>query len=163
MDVKTYSWKTGVQFNVTAKVAAETIADLQRKLGKEDVTAKELLNASRAENAPLHDCFEWDDSIAAEKFRTDQARRIIGGINITIQKVDSPPVVTRAFVNINNVAPKKEGSFVSTEYAMEKPDLRNLVLRNALRELRAFQAKYDVYQELTSVFKAINAFGDSLK
>lgn len=158
-----YTWKSGAQFPVAAQVAAQTIRDLQRTLGKESITARELLDASRSADAPLHSCFEWDDSVAAEKFRIEQARHIIGGIEVTIIKDDKPSTTTRLFVNVQPVTPKHKGEFVAIDAAISNPTYRQQILRNALLELRSFQNKYRSYEELTGVSKAIDAFADSLK
>ena len=161
--MESYSWKSGVQFPVKAQVAADTIKKLQAAIGRDDITAKELLDASRDENAPLHSCFEWDDSIAAEHFRVYQARKLIGSIEIVIQRDESETISTRAFVNVKPQTPTQQGQFVGITFAMENPDYRQQVLKNALNELESFQRKYSVYSELTTVFKAINDFADSLK
>lgn len=157
-------WKAGAQFPVEAKVAADTIKQLQKSLGKDSVTAKELLDASRDENAPLHCCFEWDDTVAAELYRTEQARRIIGSIEVEIVKAnDAPNLKTRLFVNVQPVARKYHGEFVAFDVAFDNKDYRQQVLHNALGELLAFKRKYSSYQELTDVFNAVSNFADSLK
>ena len=156
-------WKAGTQIPVKAEVACAAIVDLQKRLGKDSVTARELLDASRDENAPLHNCFEWDDSVAAEKYRLTQARHIISSVEIIIRRESDQPIVTRAFLNVKPPLPKVEGCFVSSDVVMTTPAYLNQVLKNALSELRAFQKKYQAYQELTGVFKAIDAFEDSLK
>jgi hypothetical protein len=38
------------------------------------ITAHAVLDAARPESSPIHDCFDWDDSEAAEKWRLEQAR-----------------------------------------------------------------------------------------
>ena len=159
--METYAWRAGVQFPVKAEVAADTIKKLQASLGKPTITAKELLDASRDENAPLHSCFEWDDSIAAEKFRQEQARKIIIGIEIT--KSETIPTTTRLFVNVVPTAAKKQGEYVTIHQAMVVNDWRQQVLMDALRELRSFQRKYSIYNELAGVCSAIDDFADKLK
>lgn len=159
--METYSWKAGVMFPVKAEVAADTIKNLQASLGKQTITAKELLDASRDENAPLHSCFEWDDSVAAEKFRQEQARKIIIGIEVT--KSETIPTTTRLFVNVVPTAAKKQGEFATIFQAMVVDDWREQVLMDALKELRSFQRKYSVYKELADVCAAIDAFADKLK
>lgn len=157
-----FEWKAGVQFPVKAETAAKTIRDLQKTLGKDSVTAKELLDDSRDENAPLHPCFEWNDSVAAEKYRVNQAHDIIRGIEVIIEDSETP-TVTRLFVNTQPVSPKKQGEYVSIDVVLNNSNYRAQVLSNALIELRAFQRKYAVYKELLGVFKAIDAFGDALQ
>ena len=62
-------WKDGCRYSVPAQFAYDTIHDLYQQ-GK--TTAKDLVDASRPEEAPLHKLFEWNDSIAAEKYREEQ-------------------------------------------------------------------------------------------
>ena len=38
---------------------------------------KVVVHEARPEDAPLHPAFEWDDEVAAERFRENQARSII--------------------------------------------------------------------------------------
>lgn len=160
-----FSWKAGVQFPVEAEVAADTIRDLQKTLGKDSITAKELLDASRDDEAPLHSCFEWDDNIAAEQYRVYQARHIINGIEIEYVKDNTPTELARSryFINVVKVAPKVQGQFATIDTVFSNADYRKQVLNNALTELRSFQRKYNVYNELASVFKSIDDFADTLK
>lgn len=161
---KEFVWKSGTQFPVEAKTAAETIMELQKRLGRDDITAKELLDDSRADNAPLHSCFTWDDTVAAEKWRVYEAGHIIRSIVVIEPNRDgesSAPV--RAFINVTPVAPKKQGNYVAINVAMMKEEYRRQALSNALIELRNFQRKYQAYDELSKIFEAINDFGDLLK
>ena len=157
-----YSWKSGTSFPVPAQVAANTIQKLQRTLGQEAITAQDLLNASRNDNAPLHPCFEWDDTVAAELYRRDQARKIINSIEINFIKDDNTPVATRLFINIQPVI-RQPGEFAALNTVLKNPDYRKIALGNALSELRSFQHKYELYQELAGVNKAIDDFADTLK
>lgn len=158
--MKQFSWATGAQFPVSAELAANTIDNLQLKLGKDSVSANELLDASRNVDAPLHCCFEWDDSIAAESFRVSQARSIINSIKVTIIKDDEPAPPVRYFLNVKPVAPKIQGAFVNVDNVFANPNYRRQVLKNALAELQNFQRKYSNYQELSGVFDAINTFAN---
>lgn len=157
------TWKAGSQFKVEAQVAADTIRDLQRTLGRETITAKELLDDARDVNAPLHCCFEWDDSIAAEKYREWQARHLINSIEVVIIKENLPPTKTRLFVNIKPVGSREQGNFAPIDIVLKNKTYREQVLSNALIELRSFQRKYAAYEELAGVFNAIDSFGDTLK
>lgn len=165
MEQKEFVWKAGSQFPVSAQVAADTIVGLQKQLGKDAISAKELLDSSRDENAPLHSCFEWDDTVAAEQYRTYQARKIIGSIEIRIIQGDTPPHLarTRYFMNVVPNAPKVQGQFATVDVAFNNDDYRAVVLKEAYRELKSFQLKYNNYQELSDVFKAIDAFGSTLE
>lgn len=157
------SWKPGTQFPVKAQVAADTVRRLQKKFGRDFITAKELLDDSRDENAPLHSCFEWDDAVAGELYRTAQARRIINSIVVQFIKDDVPTPPTRLFVNVQPVAPKNNGQFVAIDVVMKNDEYRKQVLQTAFNELQNFKRKYASYSELSVVFEAIDAFGDTIQ
>ena len=154
-----YEWGID-KYPVDAQIAGETIEALKSELGKDYIEAEDLLNASRAENAPLHSCFEWDDTIAAEKYRLNQAGDIIRNITVKIVDASEKPQVVRALVN---VSPQNEkGKYVSIQTAMVKGEYRDQVLKNALIELQNFKRKYQSYSELATVFTAIDEFADTL-
>lgn len=41
------------------------------------VSPQMVLDRARDESSPLHDCFEWDNDVAAEKYRLVQARVLL--------------------------------------------------------------------------------------
>lgn len=152
-----YEWKTPYLYPVSAQVAGETIEALKTALGKENIEPEDLLEASRADGTPLHTCFEWDDSKAAEKYRLEQATNMIRSVVVKIVVDGGEPVTTRAFVNVSEKLHAK-GTFVSIQTALEQKDYRQNILRSALFELQTFQRKYSIYQELAGVFSAIHDF-----
>ena len=154
-----YQWKID-KYPVPAQVAGEEIERIRANSGKEYIEAEDLLEASREDNAPLHSCFEWDDDLAAEKYRLWQARQIIINITVVIETSNTVPHV-RAFVSVADSCDK--GKFIQIQKALENNEYRAQILRNALVELQTFKHKYSVYSELSKVFEAIDGFADSLK
>lgn len=139
-----YQWVQGSCMKGDANEAGRVCAELAEQ-GK--LTASELVNVSRDEESPLHDMFEWDDSIAAEKYRETQAYKIIRSVEVVIE---SSPVPQRAF---GTVEPK---AYQKIERIMETEELRKILLKNAKRELEAFRRKYSRLTELSKVFDAID-------
>lgn len=147
-----YKWKPGSHHKVDAQTAGEVCAALEEE-GR--LNAETLVEESRPEEAPLHDEFEWDDSIAAEEYRKQQARVLIA----TVVEIISPEVVpTRAFFNIVH----KEANYESVRVIIQDEDKRKALLDKAIRELRSFQTKYSTLQELCEVFDAINRLEESV-
>ena len=141
----------GYQFPVPAQVVGELCEKIEERDG--EVTRKGLLDASRDEASPTHKLFEWDDDVAAEKWRMYQAGKVLQALKITIITPDREKQTQRAYVN---VIPKDvEGSYRSFNIAMTQVDLREGVLQRALRELTTFQEKYSNLTELSKVFDAI--------
>lgn len=142
-----YQWKRGSFVSGDAQVAGEVCSMLERR---GDLTPKTLVDESRPDDAPLHGMFEWDDAEAAEMYRQSQARHIINNIEV-VAVGDSKPV--RAFVSLR--VGGQDRRYESTEVALSKPDSREMVLREALSELRAFERKYSRLEELADVLAAI--------
>lgn len=151
-----YAWRVN-KYPVDAQEAGEYIEEMHRQRGC--VTAQTVLEASRDTGALLHPCFEWSDTAAAEAYRLEQARHLIGNlvaVKVEGEKPDNKHEgeVTRAFVSVSP-APSA-ARFVPIREAMANAVTRKTVLDNALSELRAFQRKYDTLTELQPVFAAIN-------
>lgn len=137
-----YKWK----INGLHKVEAQTAGEFCEKLRTEGrLTAADLVEASRPEDAPLHSEFEWDDSAAAEEWRKQQARVIISSIVVS-ETTTAEPV--RAYFKIEST-PRYE----SIQTIISTPDSYTLLLRQAMSELAAFQRKYRQLKELDPVFK----------
>lgn len=145
-----YKWKLPGVMAVDAQTAGEEMERIYQKNGKLEPAA--LVDESRPADAPLHPCFEWDDSVAAEKYREGQAATMIRAIVVEHEANDQEPVLVRGFFRTaENYEPLRV--VVNSEEKME------YVLAQAKRELRAFSAKYSMLSELGPVFEAIEAVG----
>lgn len=139
-----YEFKEGSRIKADANVAGAMCEQLEKTIG---LTPKTLLDANRAEDAPLHSCFEWNDGEAAEKYRESQARHIINCLCIKTGQVEQPTV--RAFFNIQKT------SYESTGVIIRQEDKYAQLLDMAKKELSAFQQKYKTLSELQTVFDVI--------
>lgn len=138
-----YQWKGAACIKADAQQAGQVCEQLEQTGG---LTAKRLLDASRPEDAPLHDEFEWNDSEAAEKYREQQARHIINSLTIVVE--EKP--VTRAFVNIRVAGPAYE----SINVIVQQQDKYAALLDQCKKELQAFLKKYNSIKELAPVADA---------
>lgn len=139
----TYQWKVPGIMPVDAQTAGN---ELQRIYERDGVIEPETVVAeSRTPSAPLHSCFEWDDEKAAHKYRITQAQNIIRAI-VVVDEAKQPD--TRAFVNVQR-------EYHPVSVVVRNPEKREILLQNALNELRWFQRKYNTLQELAAVFSAI--------
>ena len=57
-----------------------------------------VVEAARPEGSALHAYFDWDDRVAGDKWRLQQARELIRSVRISIP--NQPPVEVRAFVSL---------------------------------------------------------------
>lgn len=140
-----YEWKNNFRCKTDAQVVGELCEELESTIG---LTAENLLDVSRAEDAPLHNEFEWVDDVAAEKYRTYQARLIINHLAISVGESKEESV--RAFFTT------EEKKYESLEVILRCEDKKRNLLEVALAELERFRRKYAQLEELASVFDAID-------
>ena len=141
-----YSFKPGSYIKVDAQAAGEMC---ERLAAENRLTAKELLNANRPADAPLHGAFEWDDSIAAEAYRENQARHIINCLQIVEPEKKEP---VRAFFNIV----RTESNYHHVDAIFQNETATSALLKTALAELESFRKKYRQLSELAPVFDALD-------
>lgn len=147
----TYKWKTPVYSKVSAQTAGEHIEELERQLG--EVTPKILLDDSRPVDAVLHSLYEWDDTEAAEKWRLQQSKNIIGNLVIvSVENLGEINEPVRAFVSVSNR--NEKASYVSTVTALSNEETRQRVLKNAEAELHMFTQKYKELLDVASLLEA---------
>lgn len=144
-----YQWKTGSRHKVSAAVAAEVMD----RLAEEDrLNAQELVDESRPEDAPLHCEFEWDDSIAAEKWREEQAGALIRHLVVRIE-ANEQEYPTRQYFMVQ----KEANTYEPIQVILKDEDKTAMLLEQAKRELQAFKAKYAGLKELAAVISAIDS------
>ena len=144
-----YQWKTGTMYKVEAEVAAKVMNELA---AENKLSAKELVEVSRPEEAPLHNEFEWDDTAAAEKWREHQGRKMIGALVTVVENmVQEEPITIRVFHHLEPSKPNYEPivEIVKHEDRME------MLFKSAMKELAAFKAKYSGIQAFSKLFAVI--------
>lgn len=144
-----YQWKRGAYVRGDAQICGEVCEQLERR---GCLTPPGLVDASRPADAPLHGMFEWNDAQAAELYREQQARTIINSIEVKLEGVSEP---VKAFVSLRIGGTERR--YERTEIALANPKSREMVLKDALAELKAFERKYSTLAELSGVIAAIRA------
>ena len=130
------------------KADAQRVAD---EIGENSITPEQVLEKARNdENSELHKCFEWNDGIAAEKYRLIQARKII--INLAYvpkEKTDEP---VRCF----QITREKSVYMPTKQFLVNSNEYQDL-LKRAKVELESFKRRYATLSELETVFEAIES------
>lgn len=147
-EIMVYKWKIEGVVSADAQTAGEEFDRLYQENGR--LLPQDVVDASRESNAPLHNCFEWDDAIAAEKYRCNQAADMIRLIVVHEEEQSVKPSNVRAFVHIRD-------SYNPISVVLNSEEQMNELLQSALRELSAFKAKYNSLSKLRPVFDAIEA------
>ena len=102
---------------------------LEKKNGGHLLPEK-VIEAARAENSPLHDEFEWDDSIAAHKHRIEQAEHLIRRYRITYKdtKAEERQIV-RSVGQVPEYSPHPQmRGYFRTSALLAGPERKNFLL-----------------------------------
>ena len=135
------TWRIQGYYKADAKKVAEEIG-----FGK--FTPMEVLEKAKDETTELHKCFEWNDSIAAEKYRLEQAKEIIR--MLVYEKETKEQAVVRYYAKTET-----KHVYQPTKQFLVQEDEYQGLLRRALAELEAFKNKYHTLTELESIFDAM--------
>lgn len=146
---KKYSWRKS--HGVDAQTAGKVMEQIEERDG--EVTKESLLEEARDENSPIHNCFEWNDGIAAERWRLDQARHMIQDLQVEVVQIDEAEKAP-AFVNVS-VRGAGGGRYKTTAIAMVNEDERRQVLQNAIKDLEALQKRHATLVELSAVYAEV--------
>lgn len=147
-----YQWKVSGIIPVDAQVAGEELDRIYQENGK--LEPSKIVEESRLETAPLHKCFEWNDEVAAEKYRENQAQTIIRMITTVVETDNKKPVEVRAFVSTEN-------DYEPITVVLNSEDKKMALLDDAKRELKMFINKYETLSELCGIISAIQSFLDN--
>lgn len=140
----------------TAKkqTAADAIRDLAKKHGS--ITAEIVVKAASKKTSPLHPHFDWDDTVAARKWRLEQASSLIRKINVQYIVGEERTVSVRAFHNVTDDE-EPGGFYVPIDTALSVESYRDQLLSNCKRDMAAFRAKYAALSEVASVIEAMGS------
>jgi len=158
MSEAAYSYSYGEMkrfFKNPAEVAGKVCQQLAAS--ETGLTPKALVDASRDENAPLHNEFEWDDNIAAEKYRESQASNIIR--HLIIIRTDNQEIrkyKDRSFVSTG----EQNNAYIPLKEALNNETWKANLLKAARQDAEIFIAKYRRLSELAGVIIELRRFLD---
>lgn len=135
-----YEWKIrSLAKGIDANLALQELERIESVYGV--LSAENILSESRNDNAILHPLFEWQEDVAAEKYRMQQARFILNNIHIkVIKNGNSLLIPVYEVVTIN-----KERGYRSIN-VMTQSDV-DQVKRATLKDLASIKAKLESYED----------------
>lgn len=142
-------WKQGFDFMFNG-ADAQRVAEEISAIG-ESPTTKQIVDAGRNPDSELHKCFEWDNDVAAEKYRLTQAGYIVRNLVIEENTIPTERPEIRFFYK-----PKGSTGYCETRKIVRDEDAYRNLLERAYSELRAFKMKYSMLSELNEIFELIH-------
>jgi hypothetical protein len=135
-------WRVDNLFKADANKCYAEILELER------ITPEKVLERAKDENSELHKCFEWNNDVAAEKYRIIQAGNVVRMLYIEPKGEGAPPVRVLSRTSDTVYQPTRIFLTNTTEY--------EALLKRALSELESFRNKYKTLSELEQVFEQID-------
>jgi hypothetical protein len=123
------------------------------------VTPEGLVLSAEDETNPLHKAFTWDDSIAATKYRLEQARLVMRSIEVVY--TEAPEVKSRLYRVTSAPATETKPArkvYKTVKEILADPIARDELLSQAIRDALAFRKAYSELSELAKVFKVMDEF-----
>ena len=168
-----YVWSDSTNFSKhdqDAEVVGKALNKVRSRLGYLD--PKEVVSAARPKLSPLHKFFTWDNGAAAEKFRLQEADRLIRSVCVIYERsretgrknikafVREDTPARRAGLQSGNRAFPARTTYVSVvdekEERVDADAIRKRLLDTAYRELKSWRSRYKTFKEFEKVFDAID-------
>lgn len=141
--------KNGCLKEKDAQVIGEILDNLRNRDGH--LKTEAVVMAAKNKKSPLHDYFEWDESVSAWKFRLQQARNLISSVAevVIIQDVEIPQ---RSFHSVQTIKEdddvESEGKvYVTIQDAIENEDYRKHLLNKIITTLENLTITMKMFKE----------------
>lgn len=111
-----------------------------------------VVDTARSKTHPLHDRFEWNDKVAGEAWRRQQAHELIRSVKVVYREADdaNPEKSVRAF---HAVRAEKGHVYEPVDKVIADDFTRRLVLQDMEREWRALHRRYQNFEEFAAMVR----------
>ena len=135
--MRKYSWKNYV-FSQDSQKVGEELEELEKV---SEITNKNVLEYARKnKDSELHKCFEWNDTIAGEKYRLIQATNVISSISFVIE--EEPIKKQKVYFSVKSDA-KESRQFKNIKDILEDDEDYKALLNKARKEFETCKGNYD--------------------
>ena len=124
--------------NALTKAQFTVVVNQLKKDGQ--LTTSGILREAKKKTSPLHNLFEWDDSVAAKQYRKQQAMQLIKRANVSIEAAED---------KIIHVPVKRgEGAYKTTKTVVNNISEFDAALSAALKSLSAAEHTVEILKEV---------------
>lgn len=155
-----------IEYKVTDRFNEDCINEILRIEKEKGLTAESLVEMAKDEDNPLHNFFEWEDSLAGEKWRLQQARVLINEVKVIIEEKEY-----YAFENVQiavleggeqQVSKNKERVYKPVIEIISNQELRRQIVDSALNKLSYWEEQNSKYEELHPIIKSAQKVREQL-
>lgn len=148
------------------ELVREVLEDLARNNGG-TITPDQVIDHARDEASPLHNYFEWNDTLAAANYRREQARSLLRSVKIVV-KYETKNVKTVAYVR-DPSRKLDEAGYIAVDRVKSDKDLAREVMvaefkraGAALSRARSLATYFNMENKLERFIAEINLLQERL-
>lgn len=135
--MREYSWKN-MYFNADAQLVGEELEKLELA---GEISADALLSYARNNpESETYKCFEWDDSVAGEKYRRFQATNVLTSISV---KIKEEPVKTQRVYFSVKTSSDDTRKFKNIKEVLKNDEEYQQIVDKARKDFVSCKEKYD--------------------
>jgi hypothetical protein len=120
------------------------------------LTPKIVLDTARDTAHQLHPLFEWDDSIAAEKYRLMQAGQVIARVKIVFPDKEGGQAKVNRYIPVPQDDPGSR-NYRDIEELVDDDVSSQIFFAQMEREVRSLHARYGAYSQFWELMQRLEA------
>lgn len=150
--IKSFKWE-GYAFKADPEKCYNEIESIKKSSKANIIKSKEIVDFAKDSKTELHNCFTWDDSEAAEKYRIFEARQIVNSIVVVIEDNENEDMVVEFDVYENVGKGKDRGYLNMIYYENFANDEMEAVYEEAQNLLKQAMDKIEKLKNIAQFFK----------
>lgn len=137
----------------------KSVAVAKNRGGIDGLTADDIVDFAKNPQTALHQCFQWDDTIAGHQYRIVQARALIRRIHVYVDPDAMKPVPIRVLHSIKvDDGENRIRIYAPMPKIMQDAALKKQLLHDAYRDMTSFKRKYSTLAELKEFIVSMDEF-----
>lgn len=142
-----------------AELLAHEIDTLRVRMRVKKLKPRHIVDAARTSASPLHPYFEWDDRLAAEAYRIEQAKYIVRHIHVAEDDNEGDDPERPSVRYYHSVKDEEDDGpgYAPLTIIVREPDYHQQMVTYALEELRGWTKRYATYTDLAYLAEIIAA------
>lgn len=153
-----YGWKGGSTHRrgIDPNLVGQVVEEIAEEKG--GCTPADLVEAARPQNSPVHNLWDWNVDEAAEKWFRQEARQVINHLILVPHEDAEEKDCPQGFYSV--IVKEEEGEqerrYVSRDRVMSDDQLRRVVERDVLAQLRGLERRFDHLHSFKPVWLALD-------
>lgn len=140
------------KYHITEKINKKVIKEILSIEKQKGLTAETIIAQAKNKTSPLHNFFEWEDSVAGENWRLHQARMLINEVKIIVGER-----VVSAYENIDvSVDENSNREYKPFKEIITNKTYRLQMIKRAIDSIAYWREQNAIYSELNPIFVAID-------